>query len=123
MNIIVPNKLLTLSVSDLQIHPGDTNMYSVGFRNLIENHLNLLRILPSTKRLPIDPKKEHSYCGDFYNLLYNEFGIAQDILWVVMRVNHLNSPLDYTGALGYVTLPSRSEIEQLLRRYLNSTTI
>jgi hypothetical protein len=98
-------------------------MYSVGFRNLIENHLNLLRILPSTKRLPIDPKKEHSYYGDFYNLLYNEFGIAQDILWVVMRVNHLNSPLDYTGALGYVTIPSRSEIEQLLRRYLNSTTI
>jgi hypothetical protein len=123
MNIIIPDKLLTLSVSDLQINPGDTNMYSVGFRNLIENHLGVLKILPSTKRLPIDPKKEHSYLGDFYNLLYNEFSIRQDMLWVVMRINNLTSPLDYNGALGFVILPSRSEVEMLLRRYLNSTTI
>lgn len=123
MLINIPKKLLTLSVSDLQINPGDTNMYSLGFRNLVENHLSLIRILPGTRILPIDSKKEHSFRGDFYNLLLNEFGIRQDMFWIVLRVNNLTSPLDYDGSLKYITLPNRSDIEFLLRRFLNSTTI
>jgi ABC-type phosphate transport system auxiliary subunit len=123
MLITIPDQLKIFTVSKAQLDAGNTNMYSVGFRNLIENHLPQIRTYPNTKILPLEPKKEQIFTGNFYGLLYNIDFVQQDMFWITMRVNDLLSPLDYSGNLNYVIIPSRGDIELLLQRYKNSTTM
>jgi hypothetical protein len=123
MIIKIPNKLYTLSVSSSQVDAGNTNMYSVGFRNLIENHLNVLRFLTNTRSVAIETKKEQIYTGDFYGLLHDILNVPQDLWWICMRMNNLESPLDYSGSLNVIVIPARQDIENLLNRFLNSTTM
>jgi ABC-type phosphate transport system auxiliary subunit len=123
MLITIPDQLKIFTVSKAQLDAGNTNMYSVGFRNLIENHLPQIRTYPNTKVLSLDPKKEQIFTGNFYGLLYNIDFVQQDMFWITMRTNGLLSPLDYSGNLNYVLIPSRGDIELLLQRYKNATTM
>ena len=123
MIIDVPQNIITLSVSSLQIASGNVNMYSVDIRNLLENHLEYLKSLFNTNIVALDPKKEQIYRGDFYGLLINTQNVQQDMFWVTMRMNGLYSSIDYSGDLGKIFIPNRSDVERLLTRHLNTTTI
>jgi hypothetical protein len=122
MIITVPDTLYTLSVSSQQLDPGNTNLSSVGFRNLIENHIPYILGLVTTGPVSLDPKKESIFTGDFYNLLRFTQNIMPDMYFITMRLNGLYSPTDYSGNLGQIYLANRSDIISLLNRYLNSTT-
>lgn len=114
---------MTLSISGLQINTGQYNVYSVGFRNLIENHLIYLQNNVSTINYALDPQDEYVCIGDFYKLL-NLLNINQDLFYIVLRMNNLHSPIDYSGNLGILLIPSRNLIfNSLLNRYLNSVTL
>ena len=123
MQITVPDNIKALSVSTLQISAGNTQFYSVGFRNLIENHIGYLQSLLTTKTVNLNPKKEQIFQGDFYSMLFSTENISQDLFWVTMRLNNLMSPIDYNKVLGSILIPKRSDIESLLNKYLNSITM
>lgn len=113
---------MALSISRLQVSPGEYNIYSTGFYALIEDHLTYLQNLSSTIGYPLDPHDEFKYTGDFYQLLCN-LKIPQDQWRIILRVNNLYSPVDYAGDLGTLQIPNRTNILNLLQRYLNSTTL
>lgn len=122
MQITVPTNIQYLTLSMQQIPAGNTYMYTKGFRNLIENHLTYLRN-NFNSIVQLDPKKEQIFTGDFYNLLHYTQNVEQDLYWVIMRINGLNSPLEYSGNLGTLILPYRNIIEDLLNKYMNTTTM
>jgi len=113
---------MTFPVSFLQESAGNTNIYSKGFRNLIENHLNYLKTSSYTRPLVLDSHIEYKYKGDFNGLLQAN-GITQDYRWITMRMNGLSSPLDYNGALGVILIPGKTDINSLLSKFLNTTGI
>lgn len=113
---------MAYSLINLQIEYGDPYIYSVGFRNLIENHLNVLRDHNTTTMLPLSSHIEQVWQGDLYGLL-NVYGIPQDLFWITMRLNNLHSTTDYNGELGIIYIPSIDHIEKILSTYLNSTTL
>jgi len=113
---------MALSISTLQIPIGEVNMYSKGFRNLIENHIALLQVDPSTTQISLNPHDEDKYIGDFYELLQH-LEVTQDMFWITMRVNGLHSPLDYQGDLSQILVPSLTTIQNLLTRYINKVSI
>ena len=108
-----------LSVSSLQISPGNSNHYSDSFRNLIENHLHALRNDKSTLLTSLTVHDEDVFIGDFYGLL-QKININQDMFWIIMRINNLHSPLDYTGTFGSILIPSANTITILLTRHINA---
>ena len=106
----------------LQMDMGDKNLYDVAFRNIIESHLKYLREHLNTQSIRLDPHIEYEYAGDFYGLL-QAMGYPHDIQWILMRVNGLHSPIDYTGELETILVPPDAVITMLLSRHLNVSTI
>lgn len=113
---------MTLTVSGDQIDTGEYNFYSVGFRQLIEDHLQYIQNHPTTNRFNLDPNDEYRFSGDFSQLLRN-LNYKQDLFWIIMRLNGLHSYVDYAGNLGTIIIPYRPTLVNLLTLYLNSTTI
>ena len=109
-------------LSKLQIDTGDTNYYSPGFRQVIEDHLSWLQKSSSTNQITLSPQAEYKYIGDFYSLLQN-IDVNQDMYWITMRLNGLHSPLDYTGDLITILIPARYEVQKLLARFLTTTIV
>lgn len=111
-----------LSISQLQINPGQTLMYTDSFRNLIENHVTYLKNHASTRTTNVEDHIADKYMGDFYQLLYY-LKVNQELFWVTLRMNDLVSPLDYDGQLTTLLIPSSNTIHDLLNRFLNSTQL
>ncbi len=113
---------MALTISKLQLPITETNMLSNGFRNLLENHLAIIKNGPGTIIKDLAVHDEYMYIGDFYSLLY-KYQVAQDLFWLTMRLNGLHTPIDYKGDLLFIYVPSLEIIKTLLRRYLNTVTI
>ena len=113
---------MSFSISALQISPGEVNVYSSGFRNLIENHLPMLRQDASTTLVSLIPYDEYRYVGDFYSLLHH-LKVTQDLFWITLRLNNLHSPINYAGDLQHIVIPSKTKIKSLLTRYINTVSI
>ena len=111
-----------MRINTLQIDSGDSNYYSTGFRQIIEDHLPHLKKSKFTKTVTLNPQSEYKYIGDFYSLLQS-LSVQQDLFWITMRVNDLHSPLDYNGDLIEVLLPERYELDSMLTRFLTETII
>ena len=113
---------MAFSLSALQLTMSEVNMNSASFRNLIENHLALLRTHSTTTLVTLNKHDEYKFTGDFYQLLHT-VNVTQDLWWIILRLNGLHSPLDYTGELIQILIPSMSKIKTLLTRNLNSNSI
>ena len=113
---------MTMSLSSLQISAGEVNFQSEGFRNNIEDHLEYLKANTTTETIPVSGLQEIKYQGDFYGLL-SDLKVNQDIHWITMRVNDMHSPVEFSGGMDVIKLPSRITLKKLLGRYLNSVTI
>lgn len=111
-----------MSIGKLQIEYGDPYMYSIGFRNLIENHIEFLQNHLSTTYVPLRSHDEIVWRGDFYGLLQT-IKVPQNLFWITLRVNGLHSTFDYRGDKEAILIPSLSLVKNLLTRYLNSTTL
>lgn len=113
---------MALTISALQIPMGESNVNSVGFRNLLENHIGLLQKDISTQQITLNPHDEHKWTGDLYGLLI-QLSISQDLWWLTLRLNDLHSPIDYQGNLKVLLVPSINTVQVLLTRYLNTISL
>lgn len=113
---------MAMAISELQIDYGDPYLYSIGFRNLIENHIGVIKAHQTTTYRPLTGHIEIVWRGDFYGLL-QAIGVPQDLFWITLRVNDLHSSIDYSGDKQVILIPSLEYIKNLLQTYLNSTTL
>jgi hypothetical protein len=111
---------MTMKVINLSKRNYHNGFYSNEFRNLIENHLQILKNTSKvTSSTPIDGIKEIKYRGDFNGLLMS-IDIPIHLHWVTMRMNDLAGPTDYQGNLDIILIPDVNYIDFLYRRFLNS---
>lgn len=89
------------------------------FRNIIEDHLQILKIKGRKIPLQVTPFQETKYRGDFYGLLHS-INIPIELHWITMRINGLHSPMDYQGNIIELIGPDAVYINLLLQRYMNS---
>ncbi len=111
-----------MPILNLEIPYKNKNIYTPGFRNLIENHLQYLKKEVSTKIINIDAHLEYKNQGDFYGLLI-DLKVNVDLFWITMRLNDLHSPADYIPYIKIILVPTNNKITELLTRYINTMTI
>lgn len=90
-----------------------------GFRKVIEDHLQEIRLAVMEVKVPTARQVE-KYRGDFYGLLL-EWNVNPELLWITTRVNGLVSTSDYNGDIPMVKLINPRYINSLYE--LHSTTI
>ena len=110
---------MTMTVLNLQNAPREINYFSAGFRNIVENHLQILRNTAKTESIAVAGKDEVKHRGDFYGLMH-EMNIDRNFHWIALRLNDLHSPMDYDGKLLSVLLPDENRVEFMLARWMNS---
>lgn len=109
-------------VNTLMTDPGNNIFYSDGFRNVIEDHLSILKNLSNTQTVTIDPHKAYRYEGDFFSLLA-DYNVTQQLHWVTMRMNDLKSPIDFNGKIDSILVPDYAVIEQLRQSHTSARRI
>lgn len=86
------------------------------FRQVIEDHLNILKSDKNITPLEIKDVDASVYHGDLYGLL-GKYNVAFDIHWIVMRINGFNNPTDYTQDITVLNLPNVAYLESLINRF------
>ncbi len=83
--------------------------------------MQILRNTAKPKAVELSGAQEVRHRGDFFALL-NELLISQELHWIIMRLNGLNSPMEYQGNLEVILIPDNSFLELILRRFMNRRT-
>lgn len=110
---------MAMSVMEQANKSSDYYYYREEFRNIIEDHLYILKHKGKKIPVPVTAIQEMKYKGDFYGLL-RSLGIPIEFHWITMRINGLHSPMDYQGTLIELIGPDDGYIKLLLQRYMNS---
>jgi hypothetical protein len=92
------------------VHVLDNNLK---YHIMIESHLTLLRNSEKAKSLQVSSHQNYKYEGDFFGLL-DDHDIPKFLHQVVLRLNGYNNSTDFKGDIGFILVPSESEI-MLLR--------
>lgn len=94
---------------------GSDYYYDKGFRRVIEDNLNIIRASRNTNALALKPHDAELHKNQFYSLLH-QYKIPVYLHWIMMRVNYLTHPGEYSGQLT-VFIPDFNIIENLLNVY------
>lgn len=104
------------SVQKLREKSGEPEFYEAGFRTLIEDHLDFLRNLESTRLLRVEPGEAWRWRFNFYGLLKYK-GIDQRYRWVILRVNGFDHPFQFDGTTTQFKIPDGGAMDKLLQTY------
>ena len=88
--------------------------YQEKFKQTIEDHLPLLKEKVTTQ--PIESYLQTQCKYNFY-LLLNRLNVSYKYHWVVLRVNGLHTPQDYTGEKMFIYLPDFKQVDRLMQVY------
>lgn len=110
---------MAMTVNELARQSSDYYYQREEFRNIIEDHLQVLKHKGTKIPIPVSAYQESKYRGDFYGLLQN-LQIPVELHWIVLRINGLHSPMDYQGTMIEIIGPDHNYIKLLLQRYMNS---
>jgi hypothetical protein len=94
---------------------GPANYYSKTFRQMIEDHLLVLKNMPTNTIRQItsdDWAVLDRYVGDFYGFL-TELSYERRYHWTIMRLNGFRSRYDLNLELTQLILPDWSYIDKL----------
>lgn len=110
---------MTMSLYELEIPAGPDVYYDPGFRNLLEAHLEWLKVHPQTRTVAIDTGSAHKHQYDFTGLLM-EYGVPRHLCWLTLRLNGYANPNEFTEGRETILIPSEGLISQLTIGYLSS---
>lgn len=99
-------------------NPGPSVFYDQTFRNIFEDHLNLIVNGEPTAftSVTIDPNTGARYAGDWRGLM-TELAVFPQMHWYNMRINGYTSSTDYTGEQLNITLLNNVIVERLIASY------
>ncbi len=86
------------------------------FKNIVDSHLEYLKVAGGTRTEIIDNRYKGQFYGDFYAIL-NFFRIEPKYHRVIMLLNGLSNPIDYIGQFDTVFIPDTDIIDQILSVY------
>lgn len=94
----------------------NTTIHSKTFMTYIESHMGYLRSHPDAEYVDVDANLATKNAGNLYSYLVD---VQYDRLWfwVVMRLNGLHSPLDFTGEEQQLLFPPLDELYALYTLY------
>lgn len=107
---------MSITLNENMPTDGPALMYSEGFQRLIEDHLEFLRNGDNLQVIDIDPQSAYKGSGDLISVL-QDYQIAPQIHWIIMRVNGYTSPMEYQSTHLTLLVPSQGQIDSLLRVY------
>lgn len=105
-----------MRIHSLETPSGGTTYYDSAFLNLLEDHLDYLKKLPSNRFYTTTYQLADKYQGDFYGLL-DHLQLPKKYHYIVMRVNSLLTSSDYTADQITIIIPDVSEIDLLKAVY------
>lgn len=101
-------KSLTLSMNS----DGPAAYYTPDIRLMLELHIPYLLANQRSTLIPIDPNDAHKYEYDLNGLLLS-YSIPAQLHWIVMRLNNMTSPIEFTTAMTGLYIPDPAVIERL----------
>lgn len=87
--------------------------YTDHYRQLVENHLPLIRNDTSALTVTIPTDVAFVCNADFFSVL-NHFDVPEHLHWTIMRVNGYSSPTQYRTHVTEILIPSDALLERLL---------
>lgn len=114
---------MPLAVSSLARNNTSVKLNKNTFRDVLEDHLQLLAIEGNVNIVAIYPNDKWKWQGDFYGML-KEKNIPPELQWVTMRIAGLDDPNEFDEGSGFdmVIVPDQSYINTLASRH-NATLV
>jgi hypothetical protein len=94
------------------IQDGPAIFYDAGFRNVIEDHLEILKTKGQIQNVPIDPHDAYKFEYDFYALLAKH-AVPAHMHWIVLRVNDMTTPTEFRSDRLTLLVPDSAQIEKI----------
>lgn len=101
-------------VNEFILRPKDELVETKIFRQMVEDHLDIIREKSSSFEVPTDSMNLR--CRYDYYALLNELGVRPDVQWVTMRMNGYRSPEEFLGDAEVVLLPDTQHLNGLMKR-------
>ena len=111
-----------MKLLDSLIKPGPDVYYSAEFRNVLEDHMTYLRSHPENSEVTIAPNIGYKYIGDLAGVLHH-YNVPYNLHWIVMRMNHMTSPIDYRDTMLNLDIPSFTAVERLRTTHMSQSKI
>lgn len=103
---------MAMPIDNLMIDAGPDLHYSPEWHTTIESHLRWLIEHPTTVVQNIDPQNAYKYEADLWGLLSNET-IPMYMHWIIMRMNGLVTPTDFTADMTTLLIPRVETISSI----------
>ena len=95
---------------------GPLVYYQEEFRHVLELHLEYLRSHPTTQIVSPDEQQTIFYQKDFYGFLTYQ-RVPQHLHWIIMRMNFMYSPEEFTPEYKQLLQPLASTIDIIRQQY------
>lgn len=113
---------MSMLVCKDMIRPENPYYFSVGFRQIIEDHIEILASVGEVQVISVAPEDAKRNDGDLYGLL-TYLKVPEEMHYPIMRVNNLYTPTDYRASTTELFYPDSNLLDNLLQRYRNVNTI
>lgn len=94
---------MAFTVVDSIAQAGDPIYYESTFRDHLESHLNILRLLNPT-RITVPPDAVHQFEGNLFGYLAS-IGQPAQYHWIIMRVNGYYNPHEFGREVKEIARP------------------
>ena len=90
-----------------------SELYSSIFRNHLEYFLEGMRNNDTRVEVPLNAALANQYSNRFYSLL-KHLKVPNELHYLVLRLNNMTSPFDYTEDMQMLLLPEERVLNKLL---------
>lgn len=87
--------------------------YREDMRIMFENHIPYLLAGNRSSMITIEPADAHKFEYDLAGLLLN-YSLPAHLHWLVMRINDMNSPMEYTADKLTLLIPDPAVVDRLV---------
>ena len=87
------------------------------FKKILEDHLSVFKA--DTITLDVNPVDANRFEYDLFSVL-RELKVDPKLHWITMRVNGMNSPMDYKKEMLKLEIPNVDKFESLLSTFNSS---
>lgn len=114
----IKETFMTLSLVKNQLNPGLGTYYGEAWHLVLESHLPNFLQSPNNRLVPIAAVDAFRFEGDLFSLLgQSAYYTDPTDRWLVMRLNGMRSPMEYTASMTQLIFPSTAEIGSLFDLY------
>lgn len=110
-----------MSIKDLINNPGPSSWYEPLWFTTVEDNLGYLLNINNVEAVKIDPIMHEHHKHNFYNFLREQVTPERRYWYVIMRVNGMTSPTQFSENMDFMVYPKLQLIDQLHEQYLSST--